>query len=148
MKVDNVVTIARLLAGIKINKLTDKEEKKKLLSNYLKANRIVKAVDADKQKLVEKFQQDWKDELSEVNALRDAGKEVVGHDEYLEAEKDALAGMEGLYAVDSALYGEKDIEFEKVKADLLYDADLWADDILLAQIPGSIDYLIENGVAE
>ena len=147
MKVEIAVTIARILAGIKINKIPDKEQKRRLMSDYLVAKRIEDKVENDKKKLIEKFQEDWKEELPAVEKFRSENKEVVGHDEYLEAEKDAIAGLDGLYAVDSSLYGEKP-EFEKVSADILYDADLWPEDILLAQIPGSVDFLIANGVAE
>lgn len=133
MKVGTITTIERILSGIRINRLTDKGAKAVLLKDYLSVRRIARMTDAEKDEIVRKFQQDWKEAI-----LDESKRDEAFHDAEADA-NDALRDIEER---------EEEIVLEKVKAEALYDPDLWADDILLAQIPGSIDYLVENGVAE
>jgi len=148
MLAGDIITLANTLSVIKINKITDKGAKEALLKDYLIVHRIAKMVKADKDETIRKFQEDWKDEIDAVDAQRREGKPVTGHDEYLEAEADAIKSINGFDLVEHTLYDKTPLEFDKVKADLLYNTDLWPDDISLGQIPGTIDFLIEKGLAE
>ena len=47
-----------------------------------------------------KFQEDWNDELDAVQAFRDKRKPVVGHDAYLEAERDANKAISDVLSAD------------------------------------------------
>lgn len=89
MKLSTINVIAGVLSGMKINKITDKEVKTALVNNYLHLRKFVKEADEERKELVEKFQKDWGDELAAVEAFRKDGKPVVGHDAYLDAERDA-----------------------------------------------------------
>lgn len=142
MKVSIIQTLDGILSGVKINRIKDRQVKADLLRDYLALHRIAKAADEEKNAIIEKFQADWRDELAPVQAFRSAGAPVEGHGDYLDAEKDALETIEAVFTRD------EEVELVKVKADALYDPDLWADDITLGQIPGTIDFLVENGVAE
>jgi len=140
--------LANILSGIKINRVPGREAKGALMKDYLAFRKIATKADADKNEIVRKFQADWADELEDVEAQREANRKngtdlpIHGHDAYLEAEDVALDAI--------ALIDEEDVEVQvaKVKAELLYDPDLWPDDVTLGQIPGTIEFLIANGVAE
>ena len=98
MKIAEINIAVSILAGIKINRITDKRVKACLVNDYLHLRKFVKEAEAERQDLVDKFQQDWADELAEVEAFRRGGKPVVGHDAYLEAEKDANKAISDIFS--------------------------------------------------
>lgn len=101
MRLSEVVTVAGILSGIKINKISDKEVKTTLINDYLHLRKFAKGADSDAEELRKKFRQDWAEELEEVSKLRRDGKPVVGHKEYLDAELDANKGIQDIYAADA-----------------------------------------------
>lgn len=144
MKIATINQVAGILSGIKINRIGDKAVKASLLKDYLALHKIAKGGAEEKMEIRKKFQADWDDEIDDVESQRMIApdKPVEGHDAFLDAERDAL---EEMYKIDER---DVDVELAKVRADALYDADLWADDILLGQIQGSVEFLIAVGVAE
>ena len=98
MTIATINMLVGILAGMKLNKIADKKVKTNLVNNYLHLRKFVKETEADRRELVDKFQEDWADELDEVEAFRRDGKPVVGHDCYLEAEKDANKAISDLFA--------------------------------------------------
>jgi len=109
MKLSTINTMAGILSGMKINKITDKGVKTALVNDYLHLRRFVKDADEERKELIEKFQSDWSDELASVEAFRKEDKPVVGHDAYLEAEKDANRAIRDLFSreVDTSLKAVK-----------------------------------------
>lgn len=97
MKLSTINQVAGILSGMKINKITDKEVKTALVNDYLHLRRFVKDADEERKELIEKFQEDWRDELAEVETYRKEGKAVEGHEAYLEAEKDANAALADIF---------------------------------------------------
>lgn len=97
MKLSTANAVAGILSGMKINKILDKDVKTALVNDYLHLHRIVKRIDEDRKEIIEKFQKDWADELAEVEAFRKEGKPVEGHEEYLEAERDANKALADLF---------------------------------------------------
>ncbi len=97
MKLSTVNAIAGVLSGMKINKITDKAVKTALVNDYLHLRRFVKDVESERKELIEKFQSDWADELPVVDAFRRANKPVEGHDDYLEAERDANKALAEIF---------------------------------------------------
>jgi hypothetical protein len=89
MKTRDAKAIARVLAGIRINKIADREVKQTLINDYLYLRRIVKKFDEDWQEIVAKFQRDWAEEIPVVDRLRKEGKPLDGHEAYVRAERDA-----------------------------------------------------------
>lgn len=136
-----IIGISTILSGIKINKIADKEAKSALLKGYLVIRRLAKSAEDERGEIVRKFQEDWRDELDSVQSFRQKGQEVVGHGEYLEAERDALDAIDVVLAREVG-----DLGMERIPAGCLMDAELWADDITLGQIPGTIEYLTEKGI--
>lgn len=98
MKLATINMLVSILGGIKLNKILDKRVKTTLVNDYLHLRKFVKEGEAERQDLVDKFQADWADELDDVETLRRAGKKVVGHDAYLDAEKDANKAISDIFA--------------------------------------------------
>ena len=85
MKYFEIKALVDILAGIKLCKIPDSDVKGGILMNYLALRKIVKDVEADKQELVMKFQEDWQEERNAVIELRKKKQPVEGHDDYLKA---------------------------------------------------------------
>lgn len=100
MKLAAINIVAGILSGMKINKITDKEVKAALVNDYLHLRKFVKDAEEERKELVEKFQDDWKEELPLVEAFRRENKPVEGHKEYLEAELDANNAIAGIFDRD------------------------------------------------
>ena len=98
MKLATINMLVSILGGIKLNKILDKRVKTTLVNDYLHLRKFVKEGEEERLDLVEKFQADWADELDDVEALRRAGKKVVGHDAYLDAENDANKAISAIFS--------------------------------------------------
>lgn len=127
MIVRNIDKIAGILAGMKLSKITDKEVKNNLLKTFIEARKIAKDIDAERLEIITKFQSDWMEELRAVEDFRIKKVPVIGHQEYLEAEKDANALLDSLFEKDVDLKicpvtmdnfmsfcGSEEITFEQV----------------------------------
>ena len=135
LKRNIIIALAEILAGMKINKVVNKEAKAALLKDYLALRKEAKQADADREEIVRKFQDDWAEELPKVESFRRQGKPVVGHLDYLEAEKDANKAISDIFSQ------EVDIDLTAVPIDAL---DAVSEDITLEQIA----LLQENGIIE
>ena len=137
MTIATINMLVTILGGMKLNKISDKKVKTSLVNNYLHLRRFVKDTENDRKELVEKFQSDWADELDEVEAFRRENKPVVGHDSYLEAEKDANKAISDLFT--------KEVEVD-IKSIPMVDfmTACGAEELTLEQLA----FLQENGVVE
>jgi nucleoside-specific outer membrane channel protein Tsx len=135
MKLVDINTTAGILSGMKLNKIEDKRAKAALLKDYLALRKLAKDAMDDKNEIISKFKEDWKDELADVQAYRDKNEPVVGHDAYLEAERDANE------AIQDILLREVDIELTKVDMTVFTG---FSDDITFEQIA----FLLEVGLIE
>ena len=131
MKLSTAKVIGDILLAMKINRIPDKEAKSVITKDYLAIRRAVKDTDADCDELAKKFREDWADEMNKS----------VKSDAYRKAEDDANAALVKLYEK------EVDIDLSPVPSELLFDADLWNDDVTLGQIANSVDLLVANGIA-
>lgn len=125
--------IAGILAGVKINKMEDKAAKSALMQDYLALRKVLKAAREDKDEIIRKFQEDWGEELAAVEKYRREKKPVVGHLDYLEAERDANKAIQDLFGK------EVDVTITPVPFDAL---DRVSDDLTLEQVA----LLQENGI--
>lgn len=127
MKISTIASITGVLSGMKINKISDKRVKSALLNDYLHLRRHLKDADADREEVVKKFRDDWRDELAAVEAFRKEGKEVVGHDAYLDAERDANQTIADIFNSDVEVslasvsldafivsFGKEELTFEQI----------------------------------
>lgn len=137
MKSSVVNTLAGILAGMKLNRIMDKDVKSALLADYLVLRKQFKSWQADQQELINKFQEDWRDDMVAVRALRKENKPVEGYDEYLSAEADANAALQEL--MDS----EVEVEIRPVKLDKFL-ASISEEDLNFEQVA----FMAENGLIE
>lgn len=135
MKLVDINTTAGILSGMKLNKIEDKRAKAALLKNYLALRKLAKEAMDDKNEIISKFKDDWKDELAEVQAYRDKNEPVVGHDAYLEAERDANEAIQDILL--------RDVDVELTKVDMTVFTG-FSDDITFEQIA----FLLEVGLIE
>lgn len=137
MKLATINMIVGTLSGIKLNKITDKRVKTTLVNDYLHLRKFVREAEIDRQALIDKFQSDWADELPKVEAFRQDGKPVVGHDEYLEAEKDANKAISDIFA------REVEVDIKSVPMDDFMNA-CSGEELTIEQLA----FLQESGVVE
>lgn len=135
MKLVDINTTAGILSGMKLNKIEDKRAKAALLKDYLALRKLAKEAMDDKNEIISKFKEDWKDELADVQAYRDKNEPVVGHDAYLEAERDANE------AIQDILLREVDVNITKVDMAVFTG---FSDDITFEQVA----FLQEVGLIE
>lgn len=135
MKISTASSAAAILSGIRLNRISDRDAKAALLKDYLALRKVAKGADEDKDEVVRKFKEDWADELAAVQSFREKGRPVVGHLDYLEAERDANKAISDIYSA------EVDIDLSTVKMDVVADI---SDDITLEQVA----FLQECGILE
>jgi len=111
MKLFEVKEIAGILAGMKLNKITDKDVKTALVLDFAALRKCAKAGSEDIEEIRNKFQSDWAAEIPVIRAIRQGGNEVVGYDEYLQAENDANE------LIRSLLDAEQEVKLFGVKMD-------------------------------
>ena len=130
-----IINIDSILVASRINRIADKEVKDALLKEYLEIHKIAEAAKADQNEISRKFNADWRDEATAVAKYRNAGKPVVGHLDFLDAERDAEKAIQDL------LKAEVDIDITSVPMDEIMAV---SEDITLGQIA----MLQEYGIIE
>lgn len=131
MKLSTAKVIGDILLAMKINRIADKDAKAVLTKDFLAIHKAVKCADDDREALATKFRDDWADEMEKTE------KSAV----YMKAEAEANMTIFALYDKDA------DIELQPVKAELLYNPDLWGENDTLGQIANSVRLLVVNGIA-
>ena len=127
---------AGILSGIKLSRITDKDAKVALLKDYLAIRKVVKCAEDEKGEIVRKFQDDWADELAAVQSYREKCRPVVGHLDYLEAERDANGAISAIFSQ------EVDIDIVPVGFDAISD---FSEDVTLEQVAFLQDVGIIDG---
>ena len=135
-----VADIADILGGIKINRIEDKVAKFALFKNLVALRKVAKESEADSDEIIRKFHEDWADEIPAIRKFRSEGKPVLGHLDYLEAEKDANKAISDIFSQEVELDIDR-IPEGPISAPNCWDANIAAGDILDA-----IDYLKDNGI--
>ena len=130
-----IINIDSILVASRINRIADKEVKDALLKEYLEIHKIAEAAKADQNEISRKFNADWREEATAVAKYRNAGKPVVGHLDFLDAERDAEK------AIQDILKAEVDIDITVVPMDEIMAV---SEDITLGQIA----MLQEYGIIE
>ena len=89
MKISNINTAVGILGGIGITKLPDKLVKTTILNDYLYLRKFVREAEDESAEISKKFREDWGDEMDVVEVALAKREPVVGHENYIEAKKDA-----------------------------------------------------------
>lgn len=137
MKYFEIKNIVDILAGIKLCKISDSDINSGILMSYLALRKIVKDVEADKQELVMKFQNDWEEERDAVFALRREKKPIEGHDDYLKAVGETNLILQKMDET------EMEVSIKPVKMDK-FVASIPGEEINLEQIAT----LVDGGILE
>ena len=132
---NTISSVARILSSVSITRIQDKRAKSALLKDYLALRRVDKAVQGDRDEIARKFRDDWAEEMEAVEALRRAGKPIVGHDGYLSAEADANKAIAELFA------GAEDVDLSPVDASVILSLqeDITLEQVALLQDAGIVE---------
>lgn len=138
MKVQDINIVAGILAKVNFGKdISDQKIRLTLYNDFYHIRRFVKQAGEDRQEIIDKFQADWRDAIAAVQAFRQENKPVVGHDDFLEAEKDANKAISALFSA------EVDATLKPVKIDAFMAAykgnELTFEDIAALQESGVLE---------
>lgn len=128
MKKIEIINAVNALSQLPINKIKNDKVKFSLIANYRRLRKVSKEIDEDRDLLVKKFQEDWKEEIDLVAELRNNRLPVNGHDEFIKSERDLHKKLEdilqeeiqteGLTPVDMnellKAIGDTDLSFEAI----------------------------------
>ena len=139
MKITNfkVGVLTSILAGIKLNKISDGETKYTLLKDYLVLRKITNEFEDAKTAIVQKFQDDYKDEIPKVIALRKENKPLDGYEDFVSAEAEANDFIETI--------AQTEVEVELVPVNKKYLLEASGEDNLTLD---TVAFLIENNILE
>ena len=107
-KINNIVGI---LGGIGITKLPDKQVKTTILNDYLYLRKFIRDAEDESAEVSKKFREDWGEEMETVETMIVKNEPVVGHENYIEAKKDAEKILRDIMDRDV------DIEIKSVQMD-------------------------------
>ena len=138
MKLAEINAIAGVLAGIKINKISDRATREEISKSYLSVRKALRPFERDRDELVEKFRADWKDEIAAVLAKKDGDRAALN-----QAQADLNAVI-----VKMLNEGESDVVFSPVKSEHLFAPDIWGENATLGDISETVAFLVKCGVAE
>lgn len=130
-----ISSLVSILSNVKLNKISDRETKTTLIRDYLTLKQFSKKAEEAKQELIQKFQEDWREEIPEVDAFRRENKPVEGHDEFLKAEADTLKMIKDVFSEEE--------EVKLTPVDLNKFVDAVGEEGLTLE---AIAFLQENGV--
>ena len=86
MKKIDIQNAVNALGRVPVNKVRDSRVRDVLIDDYRKIRKASREIEQERADLVEKFRQDFADEVVDVQVLRTSGRPVTGHDEFLRAE--------------------------------------------------------------
>lgn len=137
MKKADIIGAVNALAKIPINKIKNDKVKFSLITDYRAIRKASKAIDEDRDILIKKFQEDFKDELDIVAELRRQRLPVTGHEDFVKADKDLQRKLEEILQEDVDVPGITTVSLDElVKA--IADTDLSFEDV------SNLDCIIAN----
>lgn len=86
MKKIDVQNAVNALGRVPVNRVKNDQIRNTLIHDYRKLRRVSREIEQERADLVEKFREDFADEMLDVQVLRESGRPVVDHDEFLRAE--------------------------------------------------------------
>lgn len=86
MKKIDIQNAVNALGRVPVNKVKDDKVRFTLIADYRKLRKASREIEQERTDLVEKFRQDFAEEILDVQVLRASGRPVVDHDEFLMAE--------------------------------------------------------------
>ena len=86
MKKIDVQNAVNALGRVPVNRVKNDQIRNTLIHDYRKLRRVSREIEQERADLVEKFREDFADEMLDVQVLRESGRPVTDHDEFLRAE--------------------------------------------------------------
>lgn len=111
MKISKINNIVGILGGIGITKLPDKQVKTTILNDYIYLRKFIRDAEDESAEVSKKFREDWGEEMEAVETMIVKNEPVVGHENYIEAKKDAEKILRDIMDRDV------DIEIKSVQMD-------------------------------
>ena len=86
MKKIDVQNAVNAFGRIPVNKVKNDQIRSTLIYDYRKLRKASREIEQERLDLVEKFREDFAEEMLDVQVLRESGRPVTDHDEFLRAE--------------------------------------------------------------
>ena len=86
MKKIDIQNAVNAFGRIPVNTVKHDQIRSTLIHDYRKLRKASREIEQERLDLVEKFREDFADEMLDVQVLRESGRPVVDHDEFLRAE--------------------------------------------------------------
>lgn len=86
MKKIDVQNAVNAFGRIPVNRVKNDQLRNTLVYDYRKLRKVSREIEQDKADIVEKFRDDFGDEMLDVHVIREAQRPVTDHDEFLRAE--------------------------------------------------------------
>lgn len=113
MKKIDVQNAVNAFGRIPVNKVKNDQIRSTLIHDYRKLRKASREIEQERLDLVEKFREDFADEMLDVQVLRESGRPVVDHDEFLRAEASMNRLIQKMFQEEV----EEDLELVKVSMD-------------------------------
>lgn len=86
MKNIEIQNAVNAFGRVPVNKVKNDQIRMTLIYDYRKLRKASREIEQARTDIVEKFQADFADEMLDVQVLRESGRPVTDHDEFLKAE--------------------------------------------------------------
>lgn len=113
MKKIDVQNAVNAFGRIPVNKVKNDQIRSTLIHDYRKLRKASREIEQERLDLVEKFREDFADEMLDVQVLRESGRPVTDHDEFLRAEASMNRLIQKMFQEEV----EEDLELVKVSMD-------------------------------
>lgn len=113
MKKIDIQNAVNAFGRIPVNKVKNDKVRNTLIHDYRKLRKVSREIEQERQDLVEKFRDDFAEEMLDIQVLRESGKPVTDHDEFLRAEASMNRIIQKMFQEEVA----KDLELVKVSMD-------------------------------
>lgn len=113
MKKIDVQNAVNAFGRIPVNKVKNDQIRSTLIYDYRKLRKASREIEQERLDLVEKFREDFAEEMLDVQVLRESGRPVTDHDEFLRAEASMNRLLQKMFQEEV----EEDLELVKVGID-------------------------------
>lgn len=113
MKKIDVQNAVNAFGRIPVNKVKNDQIRYTLTHDYRKLRRVSREIEQERSDIIEKFRDDFADEMLDVHVLKESGRPVVDHDEFLRAEASMNRLIQKMFQEEV----EEDLELVKVGID-------------------------------
>jgi len=113
MKKIDIQNAVNAFGRIPVNKVKNDQIRSTLIYDYRKLRKASREIEQERLDLVEKFREDFADEMLDVQVIRESGRPVTDHDEFLRAEASMNRLIQKMFQEEV----EEDLELVKVGID-------------------------------